>query len=285
MASILSNYLSRPKTVKTAGATSFPVIKRANPYMTGNKSTGPTSSAPFAGQDLAAALMQQTQNRQISTPSNNFQDTYNYDPIQTKIRALGTQSVADANTNAAQLRKEAAINQGDPDLLRALGFDQNTVDAASGNPQSLTAQLNLDYQTRTKQLAESMQNQNLFYSGEYQNNLLNMAKGKATAQGNLGQSLRDLLSGADTGVLNASELARTTALQEQLAAQQAAKDQAAFSDLIAQLGMVGAPLDSGVPSNTGGLAPAAVPPPYDETTDPNSLWWRTHYGAGRLGGI
>lgn len=253
--------------------------------MSGNKSIGPASAAPFAGQDFSAALLQQTQNRQASTPSTSFQDTYNYDPIQTKIRALGTQSAADANTNAAQLRKEAAINQGDPELLRSLGFDQNTVDAASGNPQSLTAQLNLEYQNRQKQLAESMQNQNLFYSGEYQRNLLEMAKGKATAQGNLGQSLRDLLSGADTGVLNSSELARSTALQEALAAQQTARDQAAYSDLIAQLGMVGAPQDPGLASDGSGLAPAAAPIPYDETKDPNSLWWRTHYGVGRTGGI
>jgi hypothetical protein len=229
-------------------------------------------------------LLQQQQNRQASTPSNTFQDTNNYDPILTKIRALGSQSVAEANTNAAQLRKEAAINQGDPELLRSLGFDQNTVDAASGNPQSLTAQLNTEYQNRQRQLGESMQNQNLWYSGEYQRNLLEMAKGKATAQSNLGQTFRDILSGADTGVLNASELARTNALQEALAAQQTARDQAAYSDLFNSLGGPGAPDTTGIPGPASGLAPAADVP-YDPKLDPNSPWWRLRYGTRAPGGI
>lgn len=213
------------------------MIRRFSPYNSSQyraKTPVPTS-APFSGQDLAAALLQQRNLSQASRPSNSFQDNYNYDPILTQIQALGSQSVANAQTNAAQLRKSAGINEGDPELLRSLGFDQNTIDAASHNPQSLLAQLNLDYSSRQKQLEDAMQSQNLYFSGEYQKGLADLASGRAGAQSDLGQKLRDLLSGVDTGVLGAQEQQRQADLAQQLQDQQTAQVNSLYAQLLASL--------------------------------------------------
>jgi hypothetical protein len=240
VASYLSNYLSSPRRVNTAGSQHFPVIRRFSPYTSQNyrATSGTPNSAPFAGQDLASALLQQRNISQASRPDSNFQDTYNYDPILTQIQALGSQSVANAQTNAAQIRNNSAINEGDPELLRSLGFDENTINAASNNPQSLFAQLNLDYQNRQRQLSDAMEAQNLYYSGEYQKGLSELATGKASGQSNLGQKLRDLLAGVDSGVLSAQETQRQADLQSQLNAQAQASTDAqnkAVSDLYQQL--------------------------------------------------
>lgn len=253
--------------MKTAGSSAYPVIRRYTPYapQTSRATSAPATSAPFSNQDLAGQLLFAQQQRQATIPSSNFQDTYNYDPIQTQIQALGAQSVANAQTNAAQLRKQAAITEGDPDLLRSLGMDETTISAASGNPESLLAQLNKDYSVRQKQLEESMNNQNLFYSGEYQNNLKNLATGQASAQASLGERLRELLSGIDTGVLGSQESARQAALQQQLDAQSAANTAA----ILAALGVTPPPpppppIDPNVPLRSTGLASL---PSY--TTGPN----------------
>ena len=239
--------------MRTSGSSAFPVIRRFTPYAPQNSraSTAPSYSAPFSGQDLASQLLYQQQQRAATTPSSNFQDNFNYDPIQTKIQALGAQSVANAQTNAAQLRKEAAINEGDPELLKSLGFDQNTIDAAQNNPQSLLAQLNLEYQNRQNQLRDAMQAQNLYYSGEYQKNLTNLTQGKAVAEGSLGQKLRDLLSGADSGVLDSQEAARQADLQQQLQAQQQEQADSLYASLLEQLGLGINPTDTGNNTSPG----------------------------------
>lgn len=253
MPNYLSNYLSGSRTMKTAGSSQYPVIKRYTPYASSQSrgiNAAPTS-APYANQDLASALLYQQQLRQNTTPSSTFTDNYNYDPIQSKIQALGSQSVANAQTNASQLRKEAAINQGDPELLRSLGFDENTINAASGNPQSLLSQLNLEYQNRQKQLSDSLSAQNLYYSGENQRQLGLLAQGKATAESNIGQKLRDLLAGVDSGVLGSQENARQADLKAQLDAAATAQSNALYSELLATLG--GPP-----PANTTPGAPTTL---------------------------
>lgn len=228
----LSSYLSRApaRTVNTAGSSSFPVVKPANPFT--SSQLRPMSAAasappvnPFSFQTAQAA--------KPAAPTSTFADTYNYDPIQARIQALGAQSVANAHTNAAQIRKEAAINEGDPDLLRSLGFDTNTITAAQNNPQSLLAQLNLDYSNRHKQLGESMQADNLYYSGEYQKRLLELTQGQAAGQANIGQRLRDLLSGADTGVLDSEESQRQADLRSRLDAEEAANKAAGEAQIAA----------------------------------------------------
>lgn len=271
MPSFLSSYLSSPKrsTIKPAGG-QFPVVRRYNPYTSQNsRASSPTASAsPFSGQDLASALLQQQQNRKATTPSSNFVDSYNYDPIQAKIQALGTQSVANARTNAAQVRNEAAITEGDPELLRSLGFDENTIAAAKNNPESLLSTLNNDYAQRQRDLADSMQAQNLYYSGEYQRNLSDLAKGKASAEGGLGSKLRELLSGADTGVLDAQELDRKQ--QEQAAID--AASQAQYQNLYdALLGLNANPPPP--PPPTGGLgSPVPISSPGDLTGTPGDVY-------------
>jgi hypothetical protein len=140
----LSSYLSKApaRIMSTQGSTSFPVVKPSNPYT--SSQLRPLSSASTAP-DNSFFQMQNAQVNKPAAPSNTFSDTYNYDPIQQRIQALGAQSVANAHTDAAQIRNQAGINEGDPELLRSLGFDENTITAAQNNPQSLLAQLNLDY--------------------------------------------------------------------------------------------------------------------------------------------
>lgn len=230
MATYLSSYLSRPRRTSVGTTIRYPSVQRYTPYSPQNSRATQASTpySPFYGQDFAAQLLQSKQIANMSTPSSQFDTSYNYDPIQQQIAALGSQSVANAQTNAAQLRNQAAITEGDPELLKALGFDANTITAAQGNPESLLAQLDKEYSLRQKQLADSMDAQNLYYSGEYQKQLANLASGHASAQGQLGQNLRALLSNADAGVLSAQEAARQADLQQQLQAQADASSQAAL---------------------------------------------------------
>lgn len=215
----------------------YPVIRRSNPYSSQNfRASRPvTPEAPFAGQDLGAALLQNQQFAKAAAPSPQYQDTYNYDPILQKIQALSTQSIANARTNAGALRTNAAITEGDPELLKSLGFDDNTVTAAQNNPESLLAQLHTTYAQKHKDLADAMQSQNLYYSGEYQKNLADLAKGEASAQGGLGQKLRDLLSGIDTGVLDSAEADRQRQQQAALDAAQQATYSNLYQSLLQQL--------------------------------------------------
>lgn len=224
----LSSYLSSPRKTSVGTTVRYPTVR--SPY-SGVPAQNQRARADIGGSlsqpDLGTALLQQQQFAKASAPSTQFQqDPSSYDPILNQIQALGTQSVANARTNANQLRNRAAILTGDPQLLQSLGFDQNTIAAASNNPESLFATLSNDYSKRQRDLAEYEQSQNLYYSGEYQRQLGDLAKGFASSQASIGQRLRDLLSGADTGVLDSEEAARQADLQ---AAQQAAM-QASYSD-------------------------------------------------------
>jgi hypothetical protein len=215
----LSNYLSGGSTAgrPTSGAR-YPAIQRYRPYSPPRINSGyRTQDSPFAGQDFASALIASQQQAKAVTPSTTFENTFNYDPILSKLQALSSQTVANASTNAAQLRNEAAITTGDPSLLKSLAFDDNTINAATQNPESLYAQLQKEYVQRSRDLEESMNARNLMYSGEYDRNLQELAQGKASAEGELGARLRELLSQADTGLLGAKETARQNALEAQIA--------------------------------------------------------------------
>ena len=169
--------------------------------------------SPFAGQDLNSALLAQQQNRKAVTPSSTFDNPYNYDPILTKIQAISAASLANAKTEAEQLRRQAAIDTGDQSIAQSLNLDPNTISATAQNPESIMAQLNREFDQRSKDLQDSYSSQNLMYSGAYTDALSALAKGRASAQASAGDQLRTLLSGIDTNLLAATETDRQQALQ------------------------------------------------------------------------
>lgn len=177
---------------------------------------------------MASALLQQKQVNAASIPQTNFDSSFDYDPILSKIQALASQTVNNATTNAAQLRKDALISSGLTSVGKDLNFDENTLTAAGQNPESEYAQLQREFAARQKQLEEAMSAQNLLYSGEYANNLSLLNQGRASAEGGIGSRLRDMLAGIDTGLLTSKETARQ---QELDAATQAALQRAGYESM------------------------------------------------------
>lgn len=223
---ILSNYLSGGRAGGRAPRRTSPYARSTpyKPYAPRSSNTGPRQqSAPYSSQDLASALLQQQQQRKITTPSPVFESQYDYDPLLARIQALGAKSVATAQTEAEQLRRKAVTDTGDVGIATELKFDPNTIAAAQGNPESIYASLDREFAQRQKDLIEAMQAQNLYNSGTYVDALSQLTQGKASAQASAGQRLRDLLSGIDTGVLDAKEVARQQELQAQLEAELARK--------------------------------------------------------------
>jgi hypothetical protein len=167
--------------------------------------------------------LQTQQQKKLSTPSSTFENTYDYDPILARIQALSTMTVANAKTEAEQARRKLIIDTGDPTVAKTLGFDENTISAATQNPESMLAQLNKEFAKRQLDLKESYSAQNLLYSGSYADELKNLATGRASAEASVGQKLRDALAGVDSGLLASQEAERQRLLQ---AAQDAAMKRA-----------------------------------------------------------
>jgi len=124
--------------------------------------------------------------------------------------------VANAQTEAEQLRRKAVIDTGDTGIASELKFDPNTLSAAGQNPESIRAQIAREFAQKQKDLEEAFQSQNLFYSGAYADELGKLGQGRASAEASVGQRLRDLLAGIDSGVLESQETARQAELDAQL---------------------------------------------------------------------
>lgn len=219
----LSNYLSsrRSSSGSSGRSSGYAYPKPYQPYSVPRRGVSAieSSGSNFGGQDLASALLMQRQVNKSATPSTSFDSSYDYDPILSQIQALATQSVANSTNNASQLRKQALISSGQTDIGGKLGFDADTLAAAGQNPESEYAQLQREFQQRQKDLEEAMSAQNLLYSGEYTNNLSQLAQGKASAEASIGSRLREMLSGIDTGLLTSQETARQQALDAQTQAE------------------------------------------------------------------
>jgi hypothetical protein len=177
----------------------------------------------FAGSDqnpnLYSSLAQQQQvQAQKPLPSLQFQAEYDYDPILMKISSFGDLAIADARSEAANLKKKALIEAGDADITRELaGDDQNTIDAAAANPFSTKKLLEKDYADRGVQLDQALNQQNLFYSGKRADDLTELERGRTKAYTDWSQVLRDLLGNVDSGLLVAEEKDRTRRLAEEAA--------------------------------------------------------------------
>jgi hypothetical protein len=210
-----ATYGNRPTRRSTIGKI-IPVPKRDNPYIPRAKDVvAPTSTQPNS--NLLGSLAQiKNQGKPVSTAIN---VNYESDPVLARIRALNTQNVANARTEAEALRKQAVIETGFDDVGARIGLDENTQLAARNNPFSTRALIQKESTERGRDLDESLNQQNLFFSGARADRLGELGFNTAQATSEAGKTLQQLLAGIDTGVLEAEQYA---AQQEQAAIQQAA---------------------------------------------------------------
>lgn len=209
-----------------------PVTKKKNPYVRPNPGGG---SGPVTSPSSTQRPAIQAPPPPTFTP---LQANYESDPVLARIRALGTQNVANAQTEAAALRKQAIIDTGLTDVGKEIGLDEQTLQAAQANPLSLLAQLARDTQTQSHNLDESLNQQNLFWSGARATKLGELGQSQAAAQAELVRDLRAALGGIDSGVLEAQQLAaqqEQAALEEAAAAQQEQAMQQAYFDSLSAL--------------------------------------------------
>lgn len=254
------------KKPKTQGKV-VPVMKKANPYnpVGARKPTASTPTPTQPNANMIGANAQETAMRNRAPVSTELNVSYESDPVLARIRAIGGQDVGNARTEAEALRKKAILDSGLTDVGREIGVDDATLQAAAANPFSTSATIQRTAQERGRALDESLNQQNLFYSGHRANELSELGRNTAEAQSNLGSSIRDLLGGINQGVTSA-ETAAARAEQEALeqVAEQARQDalQQAYldalaggGDLASELGMAPAPL-----TDVGGYAQSVYEP-------------------------
>jgi hypothetical protein len=231
-----------------SAASSYSVPKVSNPYLKLGAQTS-FGSGGSGQQGLYAGLLQsqQFQRPQVSTE---FQTQYNFDPVLAKLSALGEMSIANARTEAANAKKQALIDAGSEEIARGVGADENTLSAAKANPFSTQAELMKQYQDRQRQMDESLNANNLFYSGERVRQMGELERGRAQAETQFGGNLRGLLSSIDAQLQAAEE----AELMRQIEAQIASAGSGG-----GYMGPVGGG-GGGAPTPPGG---APLPPPTD----------------------
>lgn len=156
-------------------------------------------------------------------PSNEFQAQYNFDPVLSKLQALSEQSIANARTDAATAKKQALIDAGSSELARSLGGDENTINAANANQFGTSQLLQKEFGDRQRQLDEYLNANNLFYSGERVRQMGELERGRAQAETDFGQKLRDLMSNIDSQLQAAEEAEIARQIEAQIAAANAAQ--------------------------------------------------------------
>lgn len=213
-------------------------------------------NTPGSNQNLYAALLQDTTNQSAKVvPGTQFAAQYDFDPVLARIQAMSSMTVANAQAEAAALRKQALIDAGDPTIAQSVGADQNTIDAAKANTLSTEARLQRDIAERARMSDEALNQQNLFYSGARVQNLQQQQQGALEARTDFGARLRALLQSI------------TTTLAQRQA--QAIADQAAAGGGYGGYGGYG-----GGGGDGGGGTPPPAPPPGSPPPD------NTVYQAG-----
>ena len=241
------------KARKTTIGRVAPVPRPKNPYYPPSGPNKAQSEARLLG------LLAQQRGAEKPMPTTALAPSYDADPILAKIRALGSQTVANAESEAARLRKQAVIDAGVTE--GNLGVDQSTLQAAGSNPASAVAQLRFQAQQRERELEEALNQQNLFYGGYRGEQLTDLARNRALGEAQIGQSLFGALSEIDTGVAQ-SRAAQVAEEQRALAEAAAAAQQQAYMDSL-MAALAGA-----------GTAPQAVATPpvgYENTITGNDF--------------
>lgn len=272
----------KARAIQTQGRI-VPVPKRSNPYVrpTAGGGSGPISSPSSPNFNIAnilgASAQQARTQRQI--PTLNFNVNYESDPVLARIRALGQQNVGNAQSEAQALRKQAILDTGLVDIGREIGVDESTLLAAQGSPTSLLAQLGIQAERTGRELDESLNQENLFWSGTRANKLSELARNRMLAEADLTRDLRSSLAEIDSGVLAAQEAANIREQEALEATAEAARQQALQDALTAT--QAGSTVESGlggyIGDPTGGgvaYAPGPTPAQVENMTssgiDPNT---------------
>lgn len=213
-------------------------------------------------------------------PGSAYQAEYNYDPILSRISAMGDMTVANAQSEAANLKRRALIEAGDVSIAGDLGADANTIEAARQNPFSTRAKLTRDFTERGRALDEALNQQNLFFSGERVNRLAEQERGRAEAETQFNQVLRDLFWELGQGVLTSQQ----NAILAGLGPGGAPGGTSAPTSAPAPPPTAPAPAPAGIIPPFGGkpypqdwLEPPVIPPYVNPQTD-EDLVWRLGYG-------
>jgi hypothetical protein len=221
--STLSNKLKPSVKKKTQGKV-VPVSTRVTPYKSpvgARRAIKPPGGPASPSTNALGALAQQQGLESRQPVSTKLDISYEADPVLARIKALGTQDVANARSEAEALRKKAIIDSGLSDVGAEIGVDPNTVQAAADNPFSTAALLRKEQEVRGRDLDNSLNQQNLFYSGYRANQLTDLANSGAQQQSQLQGDVRSLLGGINTGVTEAEQAAFRA---EQAAMEQAAEE-------------------------------------------------------------
>lgn len=204
---------TRPATT-TIGSI-VPVSRPTNPYYPQRTATVPSNFSSLLG------LLSQQRTADKPIPSTSLAPNYDSDPILARIRALGGQNVANAESEAARLKKQAVIESGV--TTGNLGVDDATIQAAAQNRGSALALFQAQAEQRQRELEDSLNANNLFYSGARVGRLGELAQNRAIGESQIGQGLFNALSEIESG-LGQSRAAQTAAEQQAL---QEAADRAA----------------------------------------------------------
>jgi cell division septum initiation protein DivIVA len=231
----------------------------------GGSSPSSTASPGFSDSAVAGAGAQTRAAAAKPAVKPTLDVNYEADPILARIKAIGSKSVGEAASLAEAERKQAIIDTGLTDVGREVGVDENTLTAAAQNPLSLSAQLANEFSTRGRDLNESLNQANLFYSGHRADQLAELERSRMSEQSDLVRNLRSVLGGIDSGVLEAQELA---AFQEQQAIEEAAaraSEEAYYQALLDALAGTGYEEEAPVDPVAASLAPLDGDPYYDQS--------------------
>lgn len=137
------------------------------------------------------------------------------DPMLQKIRALAQQSLSNARSQAAALRKQAAIETGDENIAREIGLDDTTVSAVAANPFSRRKNFLNDALAAETELEQGLNADNLFYSGHRVNELAELGRKRAEGETTIGSDLRSQLALIDQNLAEAEYQAQLQELEAQ----------------------------------------------------------------------
>jgi hypothetical protein len=138
-----------------------------------------------------------------SVPSSEYIASYDYSPAMANIASLASEDAETARNDSANIKRKAFIEAGAPDIAQEYGADDNTIEAARQNPFSTLALIRREAAKRNTDLNEALNSQNLFFSSTREKELGNQAFGRAQAESNFGSKLREVIGGANRGVLMA----------------------------------------------------------------------------------
>lgn len=213
---------SKPRYVNSPGAGAYSLaslIGNRNPSAT--PSTSPAVS-PNVTPATSATPSDSARSQVASAPkfAPPAPDSLATDPILMQIRDLGQRSIQDARSGALNAAENALTGYGSYDVPQTLKDlyaqdtsnpiyaalnDTGTAQAAAGNPDSTLAQLAHGHERNLAGIDQNTNAQNLYYSSAHANQIGDEATGYRQSQNAAAQSLAQLLSQANQGVLDASQ--------------------------------------------------------------------------------